>query len=337
MELKEPRGDILIVDDTPANLRLLASILHEHGFKIRAVVNGQMALTAAQTAPPDLILLDITMPEMSGYEVCEKLKEDDRTRGIPIIFISALDAIEDKVKAFTTGGVDYITKPFQIEEVVARVKTHLSLRTMQRGLQKANEELLLAHDHLKAKLAENEILRQELREQAIRDPLTGLFNRRYLQERLKQEVARADREGTPICILFMDIDYFKRFNDTYGHKAGDLILQELGALLLQETRKSDTACRYGGEEFIVVMSDISLRNAAHSAELLRGEFEKLAVPFENGEVLRATISIGGASYPENGHSIPDIIQSADEALYAAKSAGRNRVVTCKSDNADSSA
>jgi two-component system, cell cycle response regulator len=142
VEKRDLRGDILIVDDTPANLRLLTSILQEQGFKTRPVVNGQLALTAAQSAPPDLILLDITMPEMSGYEVCAKLKSDDRTCDIPIIFISALDAVDDKVKAFTTGGVDYITKPFQIEEVLARVRTHIALRVMQRILQKANEELL---------------------------------------------------------------------------------------------------------------------------------------------------------------------------------------------------
>ena len=131
-----PNGNILIVDDTPANLRLLSSMLVEQGHKVRSVINGQMALTATQAAPPDLILLDINMPEMNGYEVCERLKADEAARDIPIIFISALDATEDKVKAFSVGGVDYITKPFQLEEVVARVETHLALRNLQRSLQR---------------------------------------------------------------------------------------------------------------------------------------------------------------------------------------------------------
>jgi two-component system sensor histidine kinase/response regulator len=131
-----PRGNILIVDDTPANLRLLSNMLAEQGYKVRSVINGQMALTAAQSAPPDLILLDIRMPEMNGYEVCEHLKADERTHDIPIIFISALDATQDKVKAFTVGGVDYITKPFQLEEVLARVETHLALRSLQESLQR---------------------------------------------------------------------------------------------------------------------------------------------------------------------------------------------------------
>jgi serine phosphatase RsbU (regulator of sigma subunit) len=142
------KGNILVVDDTPANLRLLSGMLAEQGHKVRSVINGQMALTATQAAPPDLILLDINMPEMNGYEVCERLKADEKTRDIPIIFISALDATEDKVKAFTVGGLDYITKPFQFEEVLARVETHLSLRKLQKNLEDANkrfeQELTLA-------------------------------------------------------------------------------------------------------------------------------------------------------------------------------------------------
>ncbi len=131
-----PSGNILIVDDTPANLRLLSNMLAEQGYKVRSVINGQMALTATQASPPDLILLDIRMPEMNGYEVCERLKADEDTHDIPIIFISALDATQDKVKAFTVGGVDYITKPFQLEEVLARVETHLALRNLQKSLQR---------------------------------------------------------------------------------------------------------------------------------------------------------------------------------------------------------
>jgi CheY-like chemotaxis protein len=131
-----PRGNILIVDDTPANLRLLSNMLAEQRYKVRSVINGQMALTATQASPPDLILLDIRMPEMNGYEVCEHLKADEDTHDIPIIFISALDATQDKVKAFTVGGVDYITKPFQLEEVLARVETHLALRNLQKSLQR---------------------------------------------------------------------------------------------------------------------------------------------------------------------------------------------------------
>jgi sigma-B regulation protein RsbU (phosphoserine phosphatase) len=136
-----PKADILIVDDTPANLRLLSQMLAEQGYQVRPVPDGSLALAAAQAEPPDLILLDIRMPEMNGYEVCEHLKADDQTRDIPIIFISALDATQDKVKAFTVGGVDYVTKPFQFEEVLARVETHLALRRLQKQLQDANKKM----------------------------------------------------------------------------------------------------------------------------------------------------------------------------------------------------
>jgi serine phosphatase RsbU (regulator of sigma subunit) len=136
-----PKGDILAADDVPANLHLLSNMLTEQGHKVRSVINGQMALMAARAAPPDLILLDINMPGMNGYEVCEHLKADKSTRDIPIIFISALDEIGDKVKAFTVGGVDYVTKPFQVEEVLARVETHLALRRLQEELERANDEL----------------------------------------------------------------------------------------------------------------------------------------------------------------------------------------------------
>jgi signal transduction histidine kinase len=141
MPTPTPKGNLLIVDDTPANLRLLSTMLTEQGYKVRSVINGPMALTATQAAPPDLILLDITMPEMSGYEVCQQLKANEQTCDIPIIFISALDEVEDKVHAFIAGGVDYITKPFQVEEVLMRVETHLTLRQLQKALQTQNTQL----------------------------------------------------------------------------------------------------------------------------------------------------------------------------------------------------
>jgi signal transduction histidine kinase len=151
MSVSPTLSDILIVDDTPANLRLLSQMLTERGYKVRAVLSGPQALMAAQAAPPDLILLDIRMPEMDGYEVCQRLKTGEQTRDIPVLFISALSETEDKIKAFTAGGVDYITKPFQFEEVLARVQTHLALRNLHRQLQAANAELARQIDELRAR------------------------------------------------------------------------------------------------------------------------------------------------------------------------------------------
>jgi putative two-component system response regulator len=148
------KSNLLVVDDTPANLRLLAAMLTEKGYKVRAVINGAMALVAVRTAPPDLILLDINMPDMNGYQVCEQIKADETLSDIPVIFISALDETQDKVRAFVAGGVDYITKPFQIDEVLARVKTHLTLRKTQRELQEARNELLAINQHLEERVQE---------------------------------------------------------------------------------------------------------------------------------------------------------------------------------------
>ncbi|MBU1877834.1 MAG: response regulator, partial [Chloroflexi bacterium] len=140
-QVDAPRANILIVDDTPANLSLLSQMFAKQGYQVRPVPDGPLALTAAQAEPPDLVLLDIRMPDMDGYEVCEHLKAHPQTRDIPIIFVSALEDIKDKVKAFTAGGVDYVTKPFQVEEVLARVATHLALRDLQTQLERANQEL----------------------------------------------------------------------------------------------------------------------------------------------------------------------------------------------------
>jgi PleD family two-component response regulator len=153
------RGNILVVDDTPANLRLLAGILNGQGYKVRPVPSGELALSAAKGMPPDLILLDIMMPEMNGYEVCEKIKADERTRNIPVIFISAINDVLDKVKAFAVGGVDYITKPFQMEEVLVRVETHLAMCQLQKKLQQKNDELTVTLDQLQA--TQNQLVQSE--------------------------------------------------------------------------------------------------------------------------------------------------------------------------------
>lgn len=151
--LPPSKGDILLVDDTLPNLRLLSTMLMEHGFEVRGVPNGAMALTVVRASPPDLILLDINMPGLNGYEVCQQLKADPQTETIPVIFISALDEVLDKVRAFAVGGVDYITKPFQVEEILVRVKTHLTIRNLQQQLQQANEELARLNAALQAELA----------------------------------------------------------------------------------------------------------------------------------------------------------------------------------------
>jgi diguanylate cyclase (GGDEF)-like protein len=624
--------NILIVDDTRDNLRLLGGILSKQGYSVRPVPDGTLALLSAQEAPPDLILLDIMMPNMNGYDVCEKLKADDRTRDIPIIFISALHEVFDKVRAFELGGVDFITKPFQVEEVVARVETHLNLRNLNKELQGKNAQLqqeigermraeeslkesvvqierakiewestadslsyvvcLLdnqgrilranrtvelwdlgqvidikgqrmhdlfhpdctdptcylktflsqaweeiaqgrsaereardpilqrylsvqvrpitaqmdrelkqsvsfavgcVHDITERKQAEKALrqrnrelallnqmgnflqecraeeetysvfvsvckelfpsdsgglymtddsqplfrmvaswgsappksqafdpdecwalhydkpllvktpepeplcphlcsppdngylcipietldrtlgvfhlcfgpceichsddeyrhllelkrvvvtrvieqyalslanlrLRETLRIESIRDPLTNLYNRRYMEESLEREARRTKRNHTFIGIMMIDIDHFKLFNDTHGHKAGDVVLRELGTLLQESIRGGDIACRYGGEEFLLILPDTTLEIAQKRAEQLLLQVRDLKIPYQD-ENFHITVSIGVSVLSEHSPGVQEIITEADEALYQAKEGGRNQVVVASS-------
>ncbi len=488
---KTSKGDVLIVDDTIANLRLLSRILTDHGYKVRAASDGEHALDAARTIPPDLILLDINMPEMDGYEVCHQLKADPLTADIAILFLSALDETEDKVKGFTAGAVDYVTKPFQFEELLARVETHLALRRLQKSLQQEitehqrTEEALqqsnarltrlvndleartrevsllaevsgllqvcntaqecytvVAHSaqkllpaesgalftympeqnclealtvwgalaqeaydefhpeacwalrrtrsHLVADaatgllcqhlgqpqpasylctpmMAQGEILgifhlrwseiqapapevqakvsqlaaalaehlsvtltnlklRETLRTQSIRDGLTGLFNRRYMDETLEREYRRAVRQQRPFSLLLFDIDHFKKFNDLFGHDAGDTLLREVGRLFKAYVRASDIPCRYGGEEFLLILPETPLASAQQRAEDLCAAARAMQV-YHQGKLLDViSFSVGVSTFPEHGQTVEHLLRAADAALYAAKVAGRDRVI-----------
>jgi diguanylate cyclase (GGDEF)-like protein len=204
----------------------------------------------------------------------------------------------------------------------ARLYEQSQKELRERG--RAEDELRKVNDQLHSHIDEIETLQTKLREQAVRDPLTGLFNRRYLEETLDRELYRAEREEEPVSVVMIDIDHFKNVNDTYGHKAGDMVLQALGHLLLTHTRRGDVACRYGGEEFIIIMPSASLVAAYERAEQWRLAFAQLDINDE-GQQVQATLSIGIAQFPQHGSDINTLLRAADEALYASKAAGRNRV------------
>ncbi|PID57366.1 hypothetical protein CSB45_07525 [candidate division KSB3 bacterium] len=484
------QNSILIVDDFRDNLRLLSGLLTDAGYIVRPVTSGKLALASARTTPPDLILLDIMMPGMSGYEVCRKLKADRALRAIPIIFISALDGIDDKVKAFSSGGVDYITKPFHAAEVLARVSTHLTLQRLQNELSGKNQRLEAeilekkraehalrqrnwelsqlaqmnaslqacrvekdTYDVLKTiciqmfhaefgclylfednslssfttamswgdavpefgiaddlywanprgqihtieqhrtpplhfyiqpadgqeggscyalrnvsgqamgvlfldsddqeeeaqwsveRIQEQETrqlivkraveqysfflanfrLRDALKLEAIRDPLTRLYNRRYMEEALRREVQRAERCHSSVGIIMLDVDHFKHVNDTYGHEAGDVVLQKLAQLLKKNIRGGDIACRYGGEEFLLILPDTKLEVAVIRARELLDRSRRFQIVHEH-TILSITISFGVSALPEHGNDNHSIVNAADAALYHAKRQGRNQVV-----------
>ncbi len=543
---KENVPQILVVDDAPDIIALLTETLTRQGYRVRSASSGAEALSSFAAEVPDLILLDIRMPDMDGYEVCHHLKSNGQGHGMPVIFISSLDETIDIAKGFQAGGIDYITKPFHLHEVLARVETHISLRRLQMQLEEKNTQLQqeivdreraegelkkhrshleetvfrrtadlrrindeLQHEvverekmegvleqtnyklhsmvyeyglrqqrlnlfnqmseklqrcisleetypvisqfaqdlfplaagslfmlsspqnlfeavtswgkalsgektfpaencfalqegkihitadfrsdsccrhilgggrksglcvplmaqgetlgmlHLQQRISpstsaqpgfdelsegfndemqqltvtvadylvlalSNIKLRDTLKQQAIHDPLTGLFNRRYMEETLIREISRAKRYETPLGIIMIDLDHFRRFNNTFGHEAGDLVLRDLGKFLQSNIRKEDVACRYGGEEFTLILPGAPMDITEKRAETLRTLVQDLEIYYNGRPLDSITLSLGVASFPEHGGTGETVLQAADAALYAAKRAGRNKVST----------
>ncbi|GHT93443.1 hypothetical protein AGMMS49545_12750 [Betaproteobacteria bacterium] len=295
----EVKQTILIVDDEKTNLLALNKILSPD-YAISLAKSGALALALAQEIKPDLILLDIMMPDMNGFEVLAKLKDTEITAHIPVIFVTGLESEQDEEKGFLLGAVDYIKKPFRGTIVKARVNTHLQIVRQMR-------------------IIENH---------SLTDALTGLPNRRRFDAHIRTEWRRAIRDKTPISFLMMDIDNFKTYNDTYGHPQGDKLLQAAAKIFMTATqRPDDLAARLGGEEFGLLLPDTDLEGAMQVAEKIRTSMEKSRIPTVNGSrVTHATLSIGAVSIlPGTEDTIPTFLTLADNNLYAAKRTGRNRI------------
>ena len=444
------KGDILVVDDSPANLSLLTQMLSAKGYKVRVAPNGQLALKSVKYYPPNLILLDIMMPIIDGYEVCKLLKADEKTQDIPIIFISSLDEAVDKVKAFNLGAVDYVSKPFENVEVLARIENQLTIQRQKKRLQKEiehrknieenlqesrrllasvlnssldgimafnsvrdgqgnvvdfecllvnpvaaetigktknnligkhflkelpslkntsvldyyksivttgiiiNKEFYYEHEYFKGwfqvvavKIGDGvavtfrdisdrkqmELTLQQanlvLEQKANADSLTHLANRRRFDEYLKQEWARMAEEKQPLSLILCDVDYFKPYNDTYGHQAGDECLQKIARALRRSVRyPADLVARYGGEEFAIILPNTSATDAIKVGEKIKSELQKLKIDHKTSKVSQyVTLSMGVASMvPSSDLSPAYSIAAADEALYEAKKQGRDRIV-----------
>ena len=449
---------VLIVDDVPANVRLLQALLEAEYFEVFTAMNGAEALDAVQRVKPDIMLLDVMMPDMSGFEVCRRVKSNPHTRYLPIIMITALDQPEDRIKGFQAGADDYLVKPideaalltrlrslvrfkFLLDELEGSIGDELLLdtrleseeerparlalllnregrderliawlrerhnvrlfedpvmlldqvrhgtvdmvmlelplkghdalricsqiRSLENGrqlpvlllMEEGHQQELLhaleicASDYLLKPVSLEELearihiqlrrwryiqrLRENVRQSvtyAMVDPLTGLYNRRYLNTHGRALVEEAAQRGRALSVMVMDLDYFKKVNDTFGHDAGDEVLREVAARLKKQLRRLDVICRIGGEEFAVLLPGADVRMAQQVAERLRRAVasQPVKITTDDGELdLHITISIGLASFEKKDDTLETLLKRADEALYAAKQQGRNRVVRQK--------
>jgi len=297
IEQPPKRQTILVVDDMPTNIDILAGLLDDR-YKVKAARTGAKALEIVHSGnPPDLILLDVVMPGMSGYEVCEALKADPDTATIPVIFVTSLNDEEDEEKGLKLGAVDYITKPFRAAIVLARIENHLKLKSYQ----------------------------DLLRRQSNLDGLTGLPNRRAFDDLLGQEWRRGARLRSPLSLILLDIDHFKQYNDHYGHLAGDECLRLVGRDLASVGRSMDFVGRYGGEEFVCILPHTDSSGAQKVAERLQDKINELGITHEHSSAAEhVTISMGVATILPNLKVSPEqLILSADKMLYRAKDEGRN--------------
>jgi diguanylate cyclase (GGDEF)-like protein len=288
----------LIVDDEKSNIDVLNHILKEK-YKLFIAKSGESAIKIARENVPDLILLDIIMPDMNGFEVLTQLKKSDLTSGIPVIFITGQDSKEDEIKGLNLGAVDYITKPFHNVIVEARIRTHMKIVEQMQIIERTT----------------------------IMDELTELPNRRYFNDQLTREWGRAIRETASISLLIIDVDKFKVYNDTYGHPQGDALLQAVSNVFKQALKRpADFVARWGGEEFIMLMPGTDLDGAVEVAERIRAGVEETIIPCTDGTSTGTTVSIGvNTERPMINLPVAGFVSRADKALYAAKESGRNKV------------
>jgi two-component system cell cycle response regulator len=308
---------ILIVDDHEDNVELLRARLESWGFTAETAGDGAEALAKVEASPPDLILLDVMMPVMDGIEVARRVKGNPNLPFIPIIMQTALDATENKVEGLEAGADDYITKPIDFAELKARLNSMLRIKRLQEELEERERQLLEANERL--------------RHMSQTDVLTGLDNRRHLEERIDEMFEHAKRLSEPFSCVMVDLDRFKSVNDTYGHQAGDAVLKQLARILRAEIREIDRAGRYGGEEFMLLLPGTVLDAAVTFAERVRKQIETHTFTFDGGTIQR-TASFGVSAWPHPRILHCDgLVRAADEALYVAKETGRNRVVRFDSD------
>ena len=307
---------VLVAEDSPEIAKLMELTLRMEGYSVLQAYDGEQALELARAHRPDLILLDVMMPRLNGFDVAKELKKDAETADIPIIFVTAKHELDALVQGLEVA-VDYISKPFAVPELAARVRAAMRMRRLQEDLKASNEEL--------SKLA-------------ITDALTHLLNRRGFDAQIDEELWRARRFGHSMGFVLFDLDRFKSVNDTYGHAQGDIVLQSFAEVLVTSSRRVDKVARFGGEEFALLLPSTDEAGVEFVCEKVRAATEALRIPLPSADgqehCIRVTVSGGGVILPriseggfEIAHLTTGIFEMADRCLYAAKQAGRNRIIT----------
>ncbi len=299
---------ILLVDDEPTQRLIMARLLKRAGYEVETAGNGREALAKVEAGDFQLMITDWEMPEMDGVTLCSAVRALQNKAYVYIILLTARDAIEHVVTGLQAGADDYLTKPVIEPELMARLNTGKRIVTLERSLRTANEEN---------------------RRLSITDPLTGVYNRRYLMEQLPREIDRAARYGRQLAVVMCDVDHFKKINDTHGHQIGDEVLKWFVGNLSDTVRTSDWVARYGGEEFVVVLPETNVASSAVAAEHLRARVA--AEPFNDGSTsFLVTASFGVSGWKErvpSGSTLDALMAKCDEGVYASKASGRNRVTT----------
>jgi diguanylate cyclase (GGDEF)-like protein len=316
-----PARKILVIDDDPETCRLLQTYFAGKPLEFHASLSGEDGIRKAAEIQPDVILLDLIMPGIDGIEAADRLKGNPRTALTPVIFLTSCRSTDHKVKAFRAGADDFMTKPFDLEEVEARIGSQLKRRDMLLGM---NSRI----DHLTGN-------NQELEHQLTLDDKTGLCNFREFRRKLREEWMRSERYGAPLSLVMFDLDDFKKFNDTYGHQAGDIALREFATLMTGGARATDMVARYGGEEFAMILPHTDIIMATRVAERIRAAMAEFRFnPVDSPATI--TVSGGVAAYPTTGavDSVDSLVEHADRALYRAKELGKNRVEAADSDSGD---
>lgn len=302
MNSPEPR--ILVVDDSPLTLTLVMENTPRGTYRIYSAMNGREALKKLHRIKPDVVVLDVIIPEVSGISVCKSIKEDPEYRSTRVILLSSNNDIQEKVLGLDSGADDFMVKPLHTLELLARIRAQLRIKSLTAELEQKN---------------------QLLQKLSAQDPLTNLHNRSSLRQRLDNEFHRARRYKKALSCLMIDVDHFKRINDQYGHSQGDKVLLDVSQVLKESVRNCDVAARYGGEEFTVIYPETSLSDACVGAERIRRNLSEKEIPVGKDKV-NVTVSIGVGFFPhEEIETGKDLLVLADRALYKAKESGRNRV------------